>query len=54
VAFVILRDISCRVWCSVVLQGILKSLHRQDTKTAKNSLPLRLFSVSSVFSVTPW
>jgi len=31
-----------------------KSIHRQDAKTAKRSLSVRLFSVRSVLSVSPW
>jgi len=39
---------------SVVLQSMLKSLHREGAKRAEKTLPSRLFSVSSVLSVAPW
>jgi len=41
------------VRCSRLIQGIVKAFHRQDAKSAKRTLPVRLFSVSSVPSVSP-
>jgi len=53
VVFVILR-VQVVFRRAVVFKTAEKAFHRQGAMNAKKNLPLRLFSVISVHSVTPW